>query len=165
MNPIIFGGNQERGFRSGTENVPGIMGLGKAVEIMEKNFEKEQNQVNGIKSYFIKRLGKEIDHIHINSPMNHKSSPYILNVSFEYVRGEVLLHYLEDKGIYVSTSSACSSRGTEKSHVLLALGLSNRMIEGAIRFCFSYENTKEDIDYTIEILKKSVEEIRQITMR
>lgn len=165
LNPIIFGGNQERGFRSGTENVPGIMGLGKAVEIMEKNFEKEQNQVNGIKSYFIKRLGKEIDHIHINSPMNHKSSPYILNVSFEYVRGEVLLHYLEDKGIYVSTSSACSSRGTEKSHVLLALGLSNRMIEGAIRFCFSYENTKEDIDYTIEILKKSVEEIRQITMR
>lgn len=165
LNPIIFGGNQERGFRSGTENVPGIMGLGKAVEIMEKNFEKEQNQVKEVKSYFIKRLEEEIDYIRINSPMEDKSSPYILNVSFDYVRGEVLLHYLEDKGIYVSTSSACSSRGTEKSHVLLALGLSNRMIEGTIRFCFSYENTKEDIDYTIEILKESVKEIRQITMR
>lgn len=165
LNPIIFGGNQERGLRSGTENVPGIMGLGKAVELMEKNFEKEQKWVNGIKQYLIKKLKAEIDNIHINSPMNEKSSPYILNVSFEYVRGEVLLHYLENKGIYVSTSSACSSKGTEKSHVLLALGLSDRLIEGAIRFCFSHENTKEDIDYTIEILKKAVEEIRQITMR
>lgn len=165
LNPIIFGGNQERGFRSGTENVPGIVGLGKAVEIMENNFKKEQNHVNEIKSYFINRLKKEIDYIHFNSPMEDKASPYILNVSFEYVRGEVLLHYLEDKGIFVSTSSACSSKGTERSHVLSALGISHRQIEGAIRFCFSHENTKEDMDYTIKILKKSIEEIRQITMR
>src|SRR5690606_6394969 len=105
LNPIIFGGNQERGFRSGTENVPGIIGLGKAVEIMGKNFEKENNHVNEIKLYFTKRLREEIDYIHINSPIDNNSSPYILNVSFEFVRGEVLLHYLEDKGIYVSTSS------------------------------------------------------------
>jgi cysteine desulfurase len=165
LNPIIFGGNQERGFRSGTENVPGIIGLGKAVEIMGKNFEKENNHVNEIKLYFTKRLREEIDYIHINSPIDNNSSPYILNVSFEFVRGEVLLHYLEDKGIYVSTSSACSSKGTDKSHVLKAIGLSDMEIEGAIRFCFSYENTKEEMDYTIEVLKKSVEEIRQITMR
>ncbi len=113
----------------------------------------------------MKRLKEEIDHIHINSPIDDHGSPYILNVSFEYVKGEVLLHYLEDKGIYVSTGSACSSRRTGKSHVLSALGLSNLQIEGAIRFCFSYENTKEDIDYTIEVLKNSIEEIRQITMR
>ena len=165
LDPIIFGGNQERGLRSGTENVPGIMGLGKAVEIIDKNFRKEREKVKDIKSYFINKLEKEIDYIHINSPLDEEHSPYVLNVSFEYVRGEVLLHYLEDKGIYVSTGSACSSRGTEKSYVLSQLGLSNRQIEGAIRFCFSYENTKEEIDYTIEILKNSIEEIRQITMR
>ncbi len=165
INSIIFGGNQEKGLRSGTENVPGIMGLGKATQIIAKNFHEERERVKEVKSYFVKRLKEEIDHIHINSPIDDHGSPYILNVSFEYVKGEVLLHYLEDKGIYVSTGSACSSRRTGKSHVLSALGLSNLQIEGAIRFCFSYENTKEDIDYTIEVLKNSIEEIRQITMR
>src|SRR5690554_5070067 len=141
------------------------MGLGKAIEIIENNFEKERAHAENIKSYLAKRLTEEIDHIHINTPLDHSSSPYVLNVSFEYVRGEVLLHYLEDKGIYVSTSSACSSKGTEKSHVLKALGLKDKEIEGAVRFCFSYENTIKDMDYTIEILKESVSEIRQIIMR
>lgn len=165
LNPIIFGGNQERGLRSGTENVPGIMGLGKAVEIMDRNFNKETAKIAKIKSYFIDRLVDEIDHIHINSPIGTKNSPYILNVSFEYIRGEVLLHYLEDKNIYVSTGSACSSKGTPKSHVLMELGLTDLQIEGAIRFCLSHENTIEEIDYTMEVLKDSIEDIRQITMR
>lgn len=165
INPIIYGGNQERGLRSGTENIPGIIGLGKAVEILHKNFDQEQERVKEIKSYFIKRLKEEIDHIHINSPLEEDFSPYILNVSFDYVRGEVLLHYLENKGIYVSTASACSSKGVKENRVLKAIGLNERYIEGAIRFCFSYKNTKEDIDYTIEALKESVKEIRQITMR
>lgn len=165
VNPIIYGGNQERGLRSGTENVPGIIGLGKAVEILNKNFDKEQKIVKEIKSYFIKRLKEEIDYIHINSPSEEYSSPYILNVSFEYVRGEVLLHYLENRHIYVSTTSACSSRSAKENRILKEIGLNDRQIEGAIRFCFSYKNRKEDIDYTIEVLKESVEEIRQITMR
>jgi len=163
LNPVIYGGNQERGFRSGTENVPGIIGLGKAVEIMSNNFEEERDHVRNLKLYFMDRL-KEIEKIRINSPDEY-SSPYILNVSFEYVRGEVLLHYLENKGIYVSTTSACSSKGTKKSHVLQELGLTDLQVEGAIRFCLSYEITKEDIDYTIDVLKDSVEEIRQVTMR
>jgi len=165
INPIIYGGNQERGLRSGTENIPGIIGLGKAVEILHKNFDQEQERVKEIKTYFIKRLKEEIDHIHINSPLEEDFSPYILNVSFDYVRGEVLLHYLENKGIYVSTASACSSKGVKENRVLKAIGFNERYIEGAIRFCFSYKNTKEDIDYTIEALKESVKEIRQITMR
>lgn len=165
LNPVIFGGNQERGFRSGTENVPGIIGLGKAVELMGKNFSQEQKYVSDLKSYFIDRLNEEIDYIRINSPQDGNHSPYILNVSFEYVRGEVLLHYLEDNGIYVSTTSACSSKGVKKSRVLKKIGLSDMQIEGAIRFCLSYEITKEDIDYTIDVLKKSVEDIRRITMR
>lgn len=165
FNPIVFGGNQEKGLRSGTENVPGIIALGKAIQIIDKNFDEEREKVKKIKTYFTRKLKEEVDYIHINSPLGEYSSPYILNVSFKHVRGEVLLHYLEDKGIYVSTGSACSSKSTGKSHVLLELGLSNLEIEGAIRFCFSYENTIEDIDYTIEILKNSVEEIRQVTMR
>ncbi len=165
LSPIIFGGNQERGLRSGTENVPGIFGLGKAVEIMGKNYEKEREKVKEIRDYFIKRLEEDIELIKINSPMDEKCSPYVLNVSFKYVKGEVLLHYLEDKGIYVSTGSACSSKGTERSHVLKAMGLSPLDIDGAIRFCFSYENTIKDIDYTVDVLKNSVEEIRQVTMR
>lgn len=165
INPIIFGGNQERGLRSGTENVPGIIGLGKAVEILNKNFDKEQEKVGMIKSYFIKRLKEEIDHIRINTPPGENSSPYILNVSFKHVRGEVLLHYLENKGIYVSTASACSSRSSKQSRVLKEIGLNDIEIEGAIRFCFSYRITEEDIDYTVEVLKESVKDIRRITMR
>lgn len=165
INPIIYGGNQERGLRSGTENVPGIAGLGKAVEILDKNFDEEQKRVKDNKAYFINRLRKEIDHIHVNSSSEEYSSPYVLNVSFEYVRGEVLLHYLENKGIYVSTTSACSSKSSKKSTVLCELGLTDLQIEGAVRFCLSYEITKEDIDYTINVLKESVEDIRRITMR
>lgn len=165
LDPIVFGGNQEKGLRSGTENIPGIVGLGKAVEVLGKNKEKERERVKKIKAYFIEKLLKEIPHIRINSPMEEGYSPYILSVSFEYTKGEVLLHYLEDKDIYVSTASACSSKGTKTSYVMEALGLSELQKDGTLRFCFSYENTLEDIDYTVEILKKSVEEIREITMR
>ena len=165
ISPIIYGGNQEKGIRSGTENLTGIIGLGEAVRIMSTNFDKESNHVLELKEYFVDRIKNEIDNISINTILNEHSSPYIINVSFKYVRGEVLLHYLENKEIYVSTSSACSSRGTEKSHVLKSMGLCNQDIEGAIRICFSYENTKEDIDLTIQALKDSITEIRQITMR
>lgn len=165
ITPIVFGGNQERGLRSGTENIPGIIGFGEAVKIMTKNFKDEAAYALKIKSYFAKKVKEEIDNISFNTVLGDDSSPYILNISFKYVRGEVLLHYLEDKGIFVSTSSACSSKGTDKSHVLLSMGLSNEEIEGAIRFCFSYENTIKDMDYTVKVLKESVEEIRQIIMR
>lgn len=165
LDPIVFGGNQEKGLRSGTENIPGIMGMGKAIEIMNDSYKEERKHVEDIKSYFIDKLEEKVDHIKINSPLGENHSPYILNVSFEHVRGEVLLHYLEDEGIYVSTGSACSSKGVEKSHVLLELGLSDTQVEGAIRFCFSYKTTKEEIDYTIKILKISIAEIRKITMR
>ncbi len=165
LSPIVFGGNQERGLRSGTENLTGIIGFGEAVRIMAKNFNIESDYVLKLKIYFANKVREEIQNIRFNTTLDENSSPYILNISFNHVRGEVLLHYLEDKDIYVSTSSACSSKGTEKSHVLRGIGLSNEEIEGAIRFCFSYENTFEDIDYTVQVLKESVSEIRQITMR
>lgn len=165
LNPIVYGGNQEQGLRSGTENVQGIIGLGEAVRILATNDKEESQHVLGLREYMVDKLKEKIDHIKINTPLDDNSSSYILNVSFLYTRGEVLLHYLEEKEIYVSTGSACSSKGTDKSHVLVATGLSEREIEGAIRMCFSYETTREDIDYVIESTKDAVEEIRKIMMR
>ncbi|MBU5427285.1 cysteine desulfurase [Tissierella pigra] len=163
--PLVFGGNQERGLRSGTENLTGIIGFGEAVRVMNESHKIESNYVIELKEYFARKIETEIPYIKFNTSLDKNSSPYIINISFKHVRGEILLHYLENKEIYVSTTSACSSKGTEKSHVLKSIGLGNEEIEGSIRFCFSYENTIEDLDYTVKVLKESVEDIRQITMR
>ncbi|MTI49239.1 cysteine desulfurase family protein [Sporosalibacterium faouarense] len=168
LSPIIYGGNQESGIRSGTENVPGIVGLGKAVEIDMENFQKEKSYIANLKKYFLDRVRDEVEDIKVNSIVDEdKCAPHILNISFLNIRGEVLLHYLEEKGIFVSTGSACSSnnKSKTKSRVLDAIGLSDNEVEGAIRFSFSYNNTKEEIDYTVKCLKNSVDEIRKITMR
>ena len=165
LNPITFGGNQESGLRSGTENVPGIIGLGEAVKILANNSIQEANAVQELKVYMANRIMNEIDDVKINTSQDNTSSPYILSITFKHTRGEVLLHYLEDKEIYVSTSSACSSKGTTKSHVLKAINLTDKEIEGTIRFCFSYEIGLDDINYTIDVLKASVEDIRSIIRR
>lgn len=163
LEPVVFGGNQERGFRSGTENAPSIIGFGKAVEIMKNNFEEESSCVKMINSYFREKVA-EIEDIRINTSREN-SSPYIINLSINNIRGEVLVHYLEQSEIFVSTSSACSSNDTKKSHVLQSIGLDNKEIEGSIRVCFSHDISKEDIDKTIDEMKKAVEEIREIIMR
>ncbi|AFS77959.1 cysteine desulfurase IscS [Gottschalkia acidurici 9a] len=165
LESIAFGGEQEKGLRSGTENVPGIIGLGKAVEILEKNFKQEKEKILELKNYFYEKVKGNIENIKINSFLDDLGTPHIINISFIGVRGEVLIHYLEDSGIYVSTSSACSSKGKGKSHVLVAIGLSNKEIDGAVRFSFSYNNTFEELDYVVEKLKYAVEDIRKITMR
>ena len=165
LNPITFGGNQESGLRSGTENVPGIIGLSEAVKILSSNSIEEAKAVKMLKEYMANRIISEIDDVKINTSQDNTSSPYIVSITFKHTRGEVLLHYLEDKEIYVSTSSACSSKGTTKSHVLKALNLTDKEIEGTIRFCFSYEIGLDDINYTIDVLKASVEDIRSIIRR
>lgn len=165
LDPIVFGGNQESGLRSGTENVPGIIGLGEAVRSLSKNFLNDAKMVQDLKEYMASKILEEIDDVKINTTLDKNSSPYILSITFRYTRGEVLLHYLEEKEIYVSTSSACSSKGTARSHVLKSINLTDKEIEGTIRVCFSYEITKEDVDYTVEALKTAVEEIRSIIRR
>lgn len=165
LDPIVYGGDQESGMRSGTENVPGITGLGEAVRILLERGIEERSYIYNLKKYFIKRIEDEIEDVKINTSLDDKSSPYIINVTFRRTRGEVLLHYLEDKDIYVSTTSACSSHGTAKSHVLKAIGLSDKEIEGTIRMCLSYEISEDDIDYTIGVLKDSVKDIRKIIRR
>ncbi|MGG7178695.1 cysteine desulfurase family protein [Clostridium paraputrificum] len=162
--PHIHGGAQERGLRAGTQNLPGIMGLTvAAIEVM-KNREENYKKVEDIKKYMIEKLS-EIKDIKINSPIEEDFSPYILNVSFRGVRGEVLLHLLEAEEIYVSTGSACTSQskgGVVGSHVLEAMKLTNSEVEGAIRFSFSPDNTKEEIDKTVETIKKGLVFLRRI---
>lgn len=161
LKPLIWGGSQEFGVRAGTENLPGIIGLERACEIAINNIQKNFDYIQNIKAYMIERLN-DIDNIRINSPMN-ETSPYILNVSFKGVRAEVLLHMLEAEEIYVSTGSACTSKTSivSGSYVMKALKLNKDEIEGAIRFSFSVNNTREEIDKAIEVLDKSLKFLRR----
>ena len=165
LSPIIYGGNQEMGLRSGTENLNAIIGLGEATRLIRENFKEERQHAQILKEYMVEKINENIDDIRVNTSLDETSSPYILNISIKNIRAEVLLHYLEMEEIYISTSSACSSKGTDKSHVLKAIGLDDNYIEGTIRICFSHNIRREDLDYTIEKMKKSVEEIRRIMMR
>lgn len=159
VKPLFTGGGQEFGFRSGTENIPGIYGLGEAVRITNKNLDKNIQKINTLKNLLKSEILNNIENVKINSPEDGVC--HILNVSFLGVKGEVLLHYLEQKDIYVSTGSACSSK-KKGSHVLNAMNLSKDEIEGAIRFSLSCFNTEEEILETIKILKSSVEDLRFI---
>lgn len=165
INPksLISGGSQEGGFRGGTQNVPGIIGLKKAAEITFSSREENYKYVAALKKYMIERL-EEIDNIRINSPMGENFSPYILNVSFIGVRAEVLLHLLEDNNIFVATGSACTSKtsAVKGSYVIKSLGLTKDEVESAIRFSFSKFNTKDEIDKVIEILKSSLKFLRRV---
>ena len=125
-----------------------------------KNFEKRMETIQSVRNYLEECICSEIKDIRINSPKD--GSPAILNVSFLGVRGEVILHTLEQSNIYVSTGSACSSKKRGQSHVLEAIGLSNTEIEGAIRFSFSEFNTIEEMDYVLINLKNAVDKFRKL---
>lgn len=162
LNSLISGGSQEKGIRAGTENLPGIIGFEKAAQMTLEEMESRYDKVLELKKYFVERLN-EIKDIRVNGEIDG-FSPYILNVSFLGVRAEVLLHLLEEQNIYVATGSACTSKSSAAhgSYVIKSLGLSNKEVESAIRFSFSYENTKEEVDYTIDVLKKSLMFLRRV---
>ncbi len=153
LNPHIFGGGQEKNLRSGTENIAGICGFSKAVE----NFRTHDTMAE-VKMRLYERIKSDIPHAVFNNNDFENSSPHILNVSFPGARSEVILHFLEAEGIFVSSGSACSSNKPGKSPTLSAMGCKNDVIDSAIRFSFSYENTawEADIcaDKLIEILPK-----------
>lgn len=161
LEPFILGGGQEGGFRSGTENTNSIFAFGKAVEILEKNFDQEASHKEALKKQVLDFV-RTIDDVVINSPTDAPGC--ILNLSFLDTRGEVVLHYLEQDQIYISTGSACHSNRKSKTN-LEKIGLDQKIAEGSIRLCFSYENTKEDIDKFLEKLKFAVEDIRKITTK
>lgn len=160
VQPYVFGGGQERGMRSGTENVPAAAGFGIAAELCRRNLAKRIETMKMVKTFLEEGIRLEIPDVRFNSIMDGSSS--ILNVSFLGVRGEVLLHTLEQSDIYVSTGSACSSRKKGQSHVLKAMGLSDREIEGAIRFSFCEFNTKEEAEFVLDRLKEAVKKFRKL---
>lgn len=157
---FIVGGGQERRMRSGTENVPGIAGFGKACEMAGEGFDARVAQMYRVRAYLLDGIKEQIPDIRINSPEDGTAS--VLNVSFMGTRGEVLLHTLEQDEIFVSTGSACSSNKKSGSHVLTAMGLSAKEIEGAIRFSFSEYNTIEQMDYVIDKVSAGVKRFRKL---
>ena len=160
IKPLIYGGGQQAGMRSGTENVPGVAGFGAAVKEMYTDHAEKIQKLIGLKDYMIDRLG-EIEGTVINSKKGEASAPQIVSVSFEGVRSEVLLHALEDKGIYVSSGSACSSNHPGISGTLKGMGVAQKLLDSTIRISFSIFNTKEEVDYTIDVLKELVPVLRR----
>lgn len=163
ITPIINGGGQENGLRSGTENLPGIVGFGVAAKQAFDNLQNWQHKMTLLKNELKDGILAQIPDTVVNGPEN--GVPHILNISFIGCRGEIVLHALESKGIYVSTGSACSSHKHGQSHVLQAMNKSNQEIDGAVRFSLSPFLEMDDIYYTIEVLKKEVKEIRKFTRR
>lgn len=160
VQPFILGGGQQKGMRSGTDNVPGIAGLGTAAKMIYQNLDENVEHMRELKLYFAKELAT-LEQVEINGPKPERGAPHILNVSFLGVRSEVLLHSLEDMGIYVSAGSACSSHKMAGSSSLGALRLTPERKESAIRFSFCETTTKEEIDYTLEALRKLLPMLRR----
>ena len=163
VQPLILGGGQQNGMRSGTDNVPGIAGLGVAAGLIYNSaFDEKIQKMYDLRSYFIEELQKLPD-VTINGCMGRESAPHIVSASFRGVRAEVLLHALEDRKIYVSSGSACSSNKPGLSNTLVAIHLDPDLLDSTIRFSFSFETTKEELDMTLEALKELLPVLRKYT--
>jgi len=162
FSPFIIGGHQEKGRRGGTENVPYIIGLGKACELAKKNLDQERTRVKALRDYLEKEILERIPNTLLNGDRNNRL-PNTLNVSFEYVEGESILLLLSDLGICASSGSACTSGSLEPSHVLRAMGVPFTAAHGSIRFSLSIYNTKEEMDYIIEHLPPIIQKLRDIS--
>ena len=162
INPIIFGGGQQKGMRSGTENVPGIAGMALAAKLCYENFDEKIERLYELKEYFTDKV-LEIPGTVFNGRRGHEGTPHVISISFENVRSEVLLHALEDKGIYVSSGSACSSNKPALSGTLKAIGVKNNLLDSTIRFSLCTENTKEELDEVIIALNELVPMLRRYT--
>ena len=164
IRPLILGGGQQNGMRSGTDNVPGIAGLAKSAEIVYKHFDEQTAQMRACKHRLIEGL-RELDDVVIHGMPEEESAPQIVNASFLNVRSEVLLHTLEDRQIYVSAGSACSSHKRAGSPTLTAIGASKAEMESAVRFSFSEFTTLEQIDYTLDTLREVLPMLRRFTRK
>jgi len=160
INPFMIGGEQERSKRGGTQNVPAIVGFGKACEINQRDFEFRDKKMFELSTYFISKIEYEIPDIKINGHVHQKANG-IVSVSFRGVEGENLIMMLDMQGIAVSTGSACASGSLEKSHVLTAMGLTNEEIRGTVRFSFDINITRDDIDYVVRVLSELVAKLRK----
>lgn len=164
IKPIIFGGGQQRNLRSGTENVPGVAGLGKACELIYQNLDEDTERLYELKSHFIRGLNR-LDYVFVNGPQDETGAPHIVSASIAGVRSEVLLHALEEKGVYVSAGSACSSHKHTLSNTLEAMGIERRLMDSTLRFSFSVFTTREELDYALQCLYELVPMLRRYTRR
>lgn len=166
LKPLILGGGQQKGMRSGTENVPAIVGLGEAAEEIYENLDEKRAHLYGLKQRFIDGIEK-LEGTHVNGKTGEDSAPHIVSVSFEGIRSEVLLHSLEDRGIYVSSGSACSSNnhaGKQKgSKTLRNIHLKENLLDSTLRFSFSVHTTEEEIDYALEVLGELLPVLKKYT--
>ncbi|MCR5607642.1 MAG: cysteine desulfurase [Lachnospiraceae bacterium] len=162
IKPLIYGGGQEKNLRSGTENVPGIVALSYAADYMYKNIDTHVEHLYQLKSHFINKI-KTIDGTIINAVSDdiRSTAPHIVSVSFEGIKSEVLLHALEEKGIYVSAGSACSSNHPAISGTLKAIGVKKELLDSTLRFSFSILNTISEVNYCIETLEELLPTLRR----
>lgn len=164
IKPIVFGGEQQKNIRSGTENVPGIAGLGLAAEMIYRDLEMKTALMRELKGYFLDGIAK-IENTTVHGLTDEGSAPHIISVGVAGIRSEVLLHTLEDKGIYVSSGSACSSNHPSVSGVLKGIGAAREYLDATLRFSMSEFTTKEEIDYTLETLYNCIPILRKYTRR
>ena len=162
LKPIILGGGQEWGMRSGTENVPAIAGLGVAAREIYADFDNNIDRMYKLRDRFISEVTK-IDGVTVNGPLDHSGAPHIISVSVSGVRAEVLLHALEDRNIYVSAGSACSSNKPAISKTLKAIGLDQKLLDSTVRFSFSIHTTEEEVDYAVSALQELVPMLSKYT--
>ena len=162
FSPFMIGGHQEKGRRGGTENVPYIIGLGKACELAKKHLDEENTKIKALRDYLEAKLLEKIPNTLVNGDRVHRL-PNTVSVSFEYVEGESILLLLSDLGICASSGSACTSGSLEPSHVLRAMGVPFTAAHGSIRFSLSIYNTKEEMDYIIEHLPPIIQRLRDIS--
>lgn len=164
IKPVIYGGGQQKGMRSGTENVPAIAGIGLAVKEAYSDFDNKIKDMTELKDYFIDRV-TSIDNVTVNSAKGENGAPHIISVSFNGVRSEVMLHSLEEKHIYISSGSACSSNKPAVSATLKSIGLPDEQIDSTVRFSLCYETTKEELDYAVDTVASQIELLRKFTRR
>ena len=164
VNPILYGGGQQKGMRSGTENVSGIAGLAKAAEIVYDNLDEDMDRMYELRDMFIRGVN-DIDNVRVNGCPGRDGAAHIVSLSIRGVRSEVLLHAMEDKGIYVSAGSACAARKPQPSATLKAIGVEKDLLDSTIRFSFSVFTTGEEIRYTIQTLSEVIPMLRRYTKR
>lgn len=162
VKPLIHGGGQQKGMRSGTENVPAIAGLAVAAEEMYQSLEENREHLFSLRDYFIEEVEK-LDGVSVNGKKDHDSAPHIVSVSIEGVRAEVILHTLEDRNIYVSAGSACSSNKPAISSTLQSIGLKKELLDSTVRFSFSAHTTKQELDYALEVMRETIPMLQRYT--
>lgn len=163
LSPRVYGGGQEKKRRSGTENLPGIVGFGKACELAGERMNAEIERLKVLRDKLMDGIIERIDYVKVNGPRGDKRLANNVNVSIQFVEGESLLLSLDMMGIAASSGSACTSGSLDPSHVLLAMGLKHEIAHGSLRFSLGKQNTEEDIDYVLEQLPKIVERLRMMS--